>query len=58
LPTVPKDRYYLYGRMELWIDTESWIGAWNLNHPAIREGQQETECVWSTQGAWQCPENV
>ena len=26
---VPKDRYYLYGRIELWIDAESWIGAWN-----------------------------
>jgi len=26
---VPNDRYYLYGRVELWIDAESWIGAWN-----------------------------
>jgi hypothetical protein len=26
---VPRDRYYLYGRLELWVDTESWIGAWN-----------------------------
>ncbi|MFN8543412.1 MAG: DUF1329 domain-containing protein [Candidatus Binatia bacterium] len=25
---VPKDRYYLFGRIELWIDAESWIGAW------------------------------
>jgi Protein of unknown function (DUF1329) len=73
---VPKDRYYLYGRMELWIDAESWIGVWNrkfdwkgellntyqvqgyLNHPAIKDGQQETEWLWSTQGAWQCAENV
>jgi hypothetical protein len=26
---VPRDRYYLYGRVELWIDAESWIGAFN-----------------------------
>jgi hypothetical protein len=26
---VPKDRYYLYGRIELWIDDQSWQGAWN-----------------------------
>jgi hypothetical protein len=26
---VPNDRYYLYGRIELWIDSESWIGAYN-----------------------------
>ena len=25
----PHDRYYLYGKVELWIDAESWIGAWN-----------------------------
>ena len=29
---VPKDRYYLYGRVELWIDAESWIGAWNRKY--------------------------
>lgn len=26
---VPEDRYYLFGKVELWIDTETWIGAWN-----------------------------
>jgi uncharacterized protein DUF1329 len=26
---VPKDKYYLYGRIELWIDDQSWQGAWN-----------------------------
>ncbi|HEV7735250.1 MAG TPA: DUF1329 domain-containing protein [Candidatus Binatia bacterium] len=73
---TPRDRYYLYGKMELWIDAESWIGAWNrksswkgellnvyqvqgyLNHPAIRDGQTETEYLWSSQGAWQCAEAV
>ena len=26
---VPRDKYYLYGRLELWIDAETWDGAWN-----------------------------
>jgi hypothetical protein len=26
---VPRDKYYLYGRLELWIDAETWAGAWN-----------------------------
>ena len=73
---MPRDRYYLYGKLELWIDTESWIGSWNrkfswkgellntyrvagyLNHPATRDGQQETEWLWSTQEAWQCAEAI
>jgi hypothetical protein len=25
---VPKDRYYLYGKIQLWIDSETWMGAW------------------------------
>jgi len=26
---VPKDKYYLYGRVELWIDDYTFTGAWN-----------------------------
>lgn len=26
---VPKDKYYLYGKIELWIDAETWSGSWN-----------------------------
>jgi Protein of unknown function (DUF1329) len=26
---VPRDKYYQFGKLELWIDAESWIGAWN-----------------------------
>jgi hypothetical protein len=26
---VPRDRYYLFGRLELWIDAETWTGSWN-----------------------------
>jgi len=26
---VPKDKYYLYGKIELWIDDYTYEGAWN-----------------------------
>ena len=26
---IPKDKYYLYGKIELWIDDTTWQGAWN-----------------------------
>ncbi len=26
---IPHDKYYLYGRLQLWIDAETWDGAWN-----------------------------
>ncbi len=26
---TPHDKYYLYGRIELWVDAETWAGAWN-----------------------------
>jgi len=29
LEGVPKDKYYLYGKIELWIDDKTWQGAWN-----------------------------
>jgi len=29
LEGVPKDKYYLYGKMQLWIDDTTWAGAWN-----------------------------
>jgi hypothetical protein len=29
LEGVPKDPYYLYGKIELWIDDTTWQGAWN-----------------------------
>jgi hypothetical protein len=29
LEGVPKDKYYLYGKLELWIDDVTWQGAWN-----------------------------
>lgn len=32
IEAVPRDKYYLYGRLELWIDAETWDGAWNLKY--------------------------
>ncbi len=29
LEGVPKDRYYLYGKIELWVDDYTYTGAWN-----------------------------
>ena len=29
LEGIPKDKYYLYGKLELWIDDTTWAGAWN-----------------------------
>jgi hypothetical protein len=29
---VPKDKYYLYGKLELWIDAETWDGSWNRKY--------------------------
>jgi Protein of unknown function (DUF1329) len=29
LEGVPKDKYYLYGKLELWIDDRNWQGAFN-----------------------------
>lgn len=29
IQAVPKDKYYLYGKIELWIDAETWAGSWN-----------------------------
>jgi len=29
IEAIPRDKYYLYGKLELWIDAETWHGAWN-----------------------------
>ncbi len=26
---VPRDKHYLYGKIQLWVDDETWQGAWN-----------------------------
>jgi len=71
---VPRDKYYLYGKIELWIDAESWDGAWNrkfswsgeLMHNYQVTGRvnqpagppQEREWVPVTTMIWQCAENI
>jgi hypothetical protein len=32
IEAIPRDKYYLYGRLELWIDAETWDGAWNIKY--------------------------
>ena len=32
IESVPHDKYYLYGKLELWIDQESWSGVYNRKH--------------------------
>lgn len=29
IEAIPRDKYYLYGKIQLWIDADSWDGAWN-----------------------------
>ncbi len=29
IEAVPRDKYYLYGKLELWIDAETFDGSWN-----------------------------
>ncbi|MFI5394099.1 MAG: outer membrane lipoprotein-sorting protein [Candidatus Binatia bacterium] len=71
---VPKDKYYLYGKLELWADNESWIGAWNRKYSWDGEllatyqisttrnnpaGPPEArEWVWNGSLAYQCVESL
>lgn len=67
----PKDKYYLYGRIELWIDDHTYQGAWNrkfswkgelLNTFQVATGMSvpfnDEERQWATTFGWQCAENV
>jgi hypothetical protein len=71
---VPKDKYYLYGKVELWIDAETWDGAWNRkfswageltsNYQSLARINQaagpESDREWLPVGTmvWACAENV
>ncbi len=68
---VPKDKYYLYGKIELWVDDYTWEGSWNrkfswqgelintyqITGPAT-EPYNATERWWGSTFGWQCAENV
>ncbi len=71
---VPKDKYYLYGKVELWIDAETWDGAWNRkfawNGELIANYQvlarvnhsvgegDQQEWVAASTMVWACAENL
>jgi len=71
---VPRDKYYLYGRIQLWIDAETWDGAWNRKFAWNGEQVQTYQSIsrvnqaagpasgreWIPVGtmSWQCAENI
>ncbi len=68
---VPKDKYYLYGKIELWIDDQSWQGAWNRKFSWQNEllnvyqvmgfataDFNSTERWWGSTQGFQCSENI
>lgn len=71
---TPKDKYYLYGRIELWLDAETWDGAWNRKfgwNGELLNTYQSTSRVnqavgtgddleWLPVGtiSWQCAESI
>jgi hypothetical protein len=73
IEATPRDRYYLYGRMQMWIDAEDWRGAWNRKFSWGGEPVQVFQMLvsknhptggddpeWITVGTqvWACAENV
>ncbi len=68
---VPKDKYYLYGKIELWIDDYTYEGAWNrrfswqgdlmntyqISGPPSAPFNETERWLGSTFG-YQCAENV
>jgi len=71
---VPKDKYYLYGKIELWIDAETWDGAWNRkftwngelvhNYQSMARVNHQAgtgdDAEWLPAGTqvWACAENI
>jgi hypothetical protein len=68
---TPKDKYYLYGKIELWIDDYTYEGAWNrkfswpgelmntyqITGPGTAP-YNDKERWWGSTFGWQCAENV
>ncbi len=71
---VPKDKYYLYGKIELWIDAETFDGSWNRkfswngelvhNYQSMARINQQAgsgdsaEWLAATTQVWACAENI
>jgi len=71
LEGTPKDKYYLYGKIELWIDDTTWQGAWNRKSSWRGEllnvyqvmgftsaDYNATERWWGSTFGFQCSENI
>ncbi len=74
IEAVPRDKYYLYGRLELWIDAETWDGAWNRKFSWAGElihafqtmarvnqaagPENEREWLPASTQVWACAENL
>ena len=74
IEATPRDKYYLYGRIELWIDAETWDGAWNrkfswkgelvhiyqsMARVNHRAGEgDDVEWMPISEQAWACAENI
>lgn len=67
---TPKDRYYLYGKLQLSIDAETWDGAWNIKSSwqgdtvhsyqtmaRINQPAGDGESIFASTQVWACAEN-
>jgi hypothetical protein len=67
---TPKDRYYLYGKLQLWIDAETWDGAWNIKYSwqgdvvhsyqtmaRVNSPAGDGEMIFASTQVWACAEN-
>jgi hypothetical protein len=67
---TPKDRYYLYGKIQLWIDAETWDGSWNIKYSwqgdvvhsyqtmaRVNQQADNGEIMPGSTQVWACAEN-
>ena len=67
---TPKDRYYLYGKIQLWIDAETFDGSWNIKYSwqgdvvhsyqtmaRVNQQAENGEIMPGSTQVWACAEN-
>ena len=67
---TPRDRYYLYGKIQLWIDAETWDGSWNIKYSwqgdvvhsyqtmaRVNQQAEDGEIMPGSTQVWACAEN-
>jgi len=67
---TPKDKYYLYGKVQLWIDAETWDGSWNIKYSwqgdvvhsyqtmaRVNQPAADGEMIFASTQVWACAEN-